>query len=204
MTIEGIEGAGKTTMARRIGDWFNHLHRPSLCAREPGSTPTGEAIRSLLLSPGIALSPESEMLLFEAARLQLMDDLLLPALEQYYAVILDRFIDSTLAYQGYGRGVDLNWIAALNQFASRGRKPDVTLLLDVDPKIGLDRARTFSQANGQVDRFEAETIEFMQRVREGFLQIAGNEPSRFVTIAVKDTIEETWGDILKILEKRFL
>lgn len=199
ITIEGIEGAGKSTIAKRLVEWLESQGKQCLHTREPGGTLAGEKIREILLNPQIHLSPETELMLFEAARRQIMEEQILPALDEGKTVVLDRFYDSTTAYQGYGRGLDLHWIETLNMFACLGKKPDLTILLDIDVQTGLQRAKTVS---GVEDRFESEKVEFMQRIREGFLDIAGKEPSRFKVICVDHNIDEIWRQVKEFLENR--
>lgn len=199
ITIEGIEGAGKSTIAKRLIEWLESQGRECVQTREPGGTRAGEKIREILLNPEIKLTSESELLLFEAARRQIMEELILPALEEGKTVVLDRFYDSTTAYQGYGRGLDLDWIEKLNMFACHNRKPDITILLDIGVHIGLQRAKKVS---GTQDRFESEKVEFMERVRQGFLTIAKNEPQRFICINVDHEIEEIWNQLSHNLKDR--
>lgn len=199
ITIEGIEGAGKSTIAKRVIEWLESQGRECLHTREPGGTQAGEKIREILLNPDIKLTPESELLLFEAARRQIMEELILPALEDDKTVVLDRFYDSTTAYQGYGRGLDLDWIETLNMQACQNRKPDITILLDIDVQTGLQRAKKVS---GSEDRFESEKIEFMEKVRQGFLTIAEKEPQRFISIHVEYDIEEIWNQLSQKLKDR--
>jgi len=179
ITLEGIEGAGKSTVCTAIANWFEQQGINHLCTREPGGTPGSEAIRNVLLGSDVPLCPEAELLLMQAARAQLMREVILPALDNGQTVLLDRHCDSTLAYQGYGRGIPIEAIHPLNRFATEGRAPDLTLLLDIDVKTGLERSRKVSVTP---DRFESETIDFMQRVRDGFLSLADEEPARFVVL----------------------
>lgn len=200
VTIEGIEGAGKTTLARRLAEWLEARGAACRLAREPGGTRAGEMIRSILLDRSAPLAPEGELMLFEAARLQIMDEIVLPALNSGQWVILDRFCDSTTAYQGYGRGLDLDWIRSMNQRACRGRMPDVTLLLDIGPEEGLRRARSAAEAGAPPDRFETETRDFMERVREGLLELARNAPGRFRIIEASKPEEAVWREAVAALE----
>lgn len=197
ITIEGIEGAGKSTIAKRLIEWLESQGRECLHTREPGGTQAGEKIREILLNPQIKLAPETELLLFEAARRQIMEEQILPALHEGKTVVLDRFFDSTTAYQGYGRGLDLDWIEKLNMFACHGRKPDITILLDIDVQTGLQRARKVS---GKDDRFESEKVDFMESVRDGLLKIANKEPKRFIVINVDRNIDEIWNQLVQLLK----
>lgn len=200
ITIEGIEGAGKSTIAKRLIEWLESQGREYLQTREPGGTQAGEKIREILLNPDIKLTAESELLLFEAARRQIMEEQILPALDEGKTVVLDRFYDSTTAYQGYGRGLDLEWIETLNMHACHNRKPDITILLDIDVHVGLQRA---IKVSGTQDRFESEKVEFMEKVRQGFLTIAEKEPNRFICINVEHEIEVIWTQLSQKLLDRF-
>lgn len=202
LTLEGIEGSGKSTVGKSIAEWLQEKNRPCVFTREPGGTPVGESIRNWLLNAAVALTPETELFLFEAARAQLMRETILPALAGGKTVISDRFIDSTTAYQGYGRGLDLELIRRLNPTACYGRMPDLTLLLDVEVAVGLERARRVGLPDGNRDRFESESHEFMQKVRQGFLRIAALEPSRVVVVPVVGNADVVWREVKKILEQR--
>lgn len=201
ITVEGIEGAGKTTIAERLETWLQGRGHATFRAREPGGTPVGEALRGLILDAGHPLGVEAELLLIEAARAQLMDEVVLPRLEQGQTVILDRHIDSTTAYQGYGRGLDLDLIARLNHFATRGRRPDRTILLDVDAAVGLARARDSKPGAAYQDRFETEELAFMERVRQGFLTLARQEPARFLVVNAEREVEAVWRIVCTGMER---
>ncbi len=185
ITFEGPEGSGKSTHLRRLAQRLKTLGLPVLTTREPGGTPTGEAIRALLQHDGAGEAPvdRAEVLLFCASRAQLVERVIAPALEQGTWVLCDRFSDSTLAYQGYGRGFDLDTLGALNAFATGGCKPDLTLLLDVGAAAGLQRvaARNAARAAG-ADRIEREAQTFHERLRHGFLDLARAEPARYRVI----------------------
>ncbi|HOL93297.1 MAG TPA: dTMP kinase [bacterium] len=195
ITVEGIEGSGKTTIAERLEAWLRSRGHTTFLAREPGGTAVGEALRKLILDARHPLCVESELLLIEAARAQLMDEVVLPRLDQGQTVILDRHIDSTTAYQGYGRGLDLDWIARLNHFATRGRRPDRTLLLDVDAAVGLSRARGRNLDVPYADRFETEERAFMERVRQGFLTLARQDPARVHAVDAARDVDAVWGEV---------
>ena len=180
MTLEGPEGAGKTTHAARLRDAFAEAGIDVRLVREPGGTPVGEAVRALLLrarGSDAPMSPRADALLFNAARAQLVDEAIRPALEAGTTVICTRFADSTLAYQGYGMGILLDDLQALQEFATGGLSPDLTVLLDLPVEIGLGRKR------GDETRFESDfDLAFHRRVRDGFLAIAAAEPDRFATL----------------------
>jgi len=181
ITLEGIEGAGKSTVALAIADTLRARGLRVRLTREPGGTPLAERLRQLVLERGEeSLSAEAETLLMFAARAIHLDNLVRPALERGEWVICDRFTDATQAYQGGGRGVDAVLIEQLALSVHRGLEPDLTLLLDVPVTIGLNRARSRRQSNGEVvtDRFESETVQFFERVSKSYLEIARREPQR--------------------------
>jgi dTMP kinase len=185
ITLEGPEGAGKTTMARRLYEALRG-RVPVRLAREPGGTPIGEAIRRLLLDEAHrGMRPETEALLFAASRAQYVAEVVRPALAGGVCMLSERYVDASLAYQGYGRGLPLAVIRQVNELATGGLLPDLTLLLDIDPAVGLARARNAGGkegAPGRGDRLEQEALAFHERVREGFLRLAREEPARFVVI----------------------
>lgn len=203
ITIEGIEGAGKSTLAQRLEAWFTRRGRQCLRTREPGGVPTAERMRDLLLHDKLNLTPEAELFIIETARVQLLHELILPALEQGQTVILDRHTDSTLAYQGYGRGLDLDHLRQINQVATRGRVPDWTLLLDLDAQTGLSRARRDQAKAENPDRFESEAVSFMESVRQGFLALAKGEPQRISVFNALDDLETIWANIQQAVEVRY-
>jgi dTMP kinase len=175
ISIEGGEGAGKSTVIAAIRDVLVAHGFEVVLTREPGGTPAGEAIRQLLLDPAFKLAAESELLLMFAARAQLVRELIRPALERGAIVVSDRFTDASFAYQGGGRGLDMGRIAELERWAA-GRKPDLTFLLDVGVSEGLARARS---RGGEPDRIEREREDFFERVRAVYLARAAVEPARF-------------------------
>ncbi|MGH8211160.1 MAG: dTMP kinase, partial [Steroidobacteraceae bacterium] len=177
ITLEGIEGAGKSTVARIVCDWLAARSVPVRLTREPGGTPLAERVRQVVLEHGDErLSPVTETLLMFAARGIHLENLIRPALERGEWIVCDRFTDATRAYQGSGRGVDPVWIEGLAAAVHGGLQPDCTLLLDLPPATGLARAR---QRSGlAVDRFEAQTEGFFAKVRAGYLELARREPHR--------------------------
>ncbi len=171
VVLEGVEGAGKTTQVRRLGAWLEALGRPHLLTREPGGTPVGEAIREVVLGRvELDVPPESELLLILAARAAFVRDVVRPALERGEVVVADRFEASTFAYQGYGRGLDMKAVRAMNAFATGGLAPDALLVLDVPVDEGMERQRREGKA---ADRMEREGAPFLGRVAEGYRHIAG-------------------------------
>lgn len=177
VTVEGGEGVGKSTQARRLADALRASGRVVVETREPGGTPVGDRVRALLLDPASEMTARTEALLYEASRAQLTETVIAPALERGDIVVCDRFIDSTTAYQAYGRRVDLEGIRTLNLLATGGIRPDVTVLLTLELEESLRRA-----THGGADRMERESLEFHSRVHDGFLKIAATEPARFVMV----------------------
>ncbi len=186
ITFEGVEGSGKSTQLRRLAEFLRGTGQQVVETREPGGTILGEAIRAVLLSArNREMAPETELFLYLASRAQLTREVIIPALREGVIVLCDRFADATTVYQGYGRGLDLHLIAAMNRCAIEGLVPDLTFLLDLDPVEGLSRVRERRQTSlldPPLDRLEAEAIEFHDRVRKGYLALAKAEPHRFRVI----------------------
>lgn len=197
ITIEGVEGAGKTTQLRLLAGWLRARGCRVRETAEPDGTRLGEAIRGLFVSTP-DLDPLTEALLFAAARRQHVVEVIRPALAAGEIVLSDRFADATVAYQGYGRGLSLASIEALNQFATEGLRPDLTLLLDLDAATGL--ARLGGRA---LDPFEALGLDFHERVRKGYLELATREPDRVVVVDADRRAEEVQVAIREAVE-RFL
>jgi dTMP kinase len=186
ITLEGGEGAGKSTSRNFIVSLLEDYQVPFIQTREPGGTPIGEALRGLLLSKeGTAPSVTTELLMVFAARAQHLHEVIEPALRDGKWVLCDRFTDATYAYQGYGRGFDLREIEALEALVQRGRHPDLTLLFDIDPQLGMARARQ----RAELDRFEEEELAFFEKVREGYLSRAECD-SRFNIIDASRSITD--------------
>lgn len=183
ITFEGPEGAGKSTQAARLRAFLLENGVEVVSAREPGGTKVGEAIRGVLQynEAGEPPVPEAEVLLFEASRAQLVRQVFLPALERGAWVVSDRFADSTSAYQGYGRGFGVATLGEINRFATGGRMPDMTFLLDLDVAEGMRRVASRAE-KVRYDRIEAEELAFHEKVRAGYLELAKAEPGRFRVI----------------------
>lgn len=197
ITLEGVEGSGKTTQAARLGDALRARNRHAIVTHEPGGTRAGEAIRSIFLDPAVSLDVAAELLLVLADRAQHVREKLRPAVAAGAIVISDRYSDSTVAYQGHGRGFDLRLLADLNRLASDGMKPDLTIVLDVAVETGLERTRARVKGATRVpDRFEGQDNEFHRRVRQGFLAIARAEPDRVIVIDAARPVETVGGEIL--------
>lgn len=200
ITLEGPEGSGKTTQARVLHQHFRERGRAAMLVREPGGTPLGDKLRDILMfGNDLGISPRAELLLFIAARAQLVDQVIRPHLETGETVICDRYADSTLAYQGYGRALSIPEIKAINHFATGGLVPDLTLILDIPPEIGLARNQKGEPA---VDRFEQESLEFHRRVRKGYLEVAKAEPNRCIVIDATRPAEQVWETIREAVERK--
>lgn len=203
ITFEGPEGSGKTTQAKRLIARLEQKGCEVVYTREPGGTPTGEAIRDILQhnKAGEPISPNAEVLLFAASRAQLVSRVILPALERGAWVVCDRFADSTTAYQGYGRGFEVEQMIALNQFAIDGAVPDVTILLDVDLDEGFRRIGERHQVkNRPLDRIESEARAFHEKVRKGYLELARRWPERFRLVDGMRDADAVSGDVWRILQ----
>lgn len=198
ITFEGPEGSGKSTQIRLLSERLSASGIKVCCTREPGGTATGEAIRNLLQHDAAhePMSERAELLLFTASRAQLMSQVILPSLERGTWVLCDRFIDSTMAYQGYARGMDIGTLDGVNDFAIFSRKPDLTILLDLEIERGFERlAERYADGGEAADRFEREAREFHRRVREGYHKLAEREPRRFRVINTDRPIEVVAEDI---------
>jgi len=183
ITFEGGEGCGKSTQAGALWKKLHQKNIPATLTHEPGGTALGNEIRKLLKrkpcperSEGTPISPQAELLLFAACRVQLLAEVIRPALEEGKVVVCDRFAHSTLVYQGYGRGLDLTVVEMVNNLATQNLKPDLAILLDISPEQGLARKRSLK------DRFELEDLSFHRRVREGYLKMAATDPERWLVI----------------------
>jgi dTMP kinase len=201
VSFEGIEGCGKTTQIGLLSGYLDKRDIPYLITREPGGTAVGEGIRKILLhSETIHLTVASELLLFYASRSQNILEKIQPALERNEMVICDRFYHASMAYQGYGRGIPLDFINKLTDLVCDRFRPDLTILLDIDPETGLARAR--ARNNKRVEdegRFEMEDVEFYTRVRNGYLDLASHDP-RIHIVPADQPIEKVHSDILSVLD----
>ncbi len=180
ITLEGPDGSGKTTQAQLLAEWLRQEGYDVVLTREPGGSEIGEQIRAVLHDPrNTGMDARAEILLYSASRAQHVAQLIRPALAIGKIVISDRYADSTLAYQGYGRGLDLGMLRVITAFATGGLTPDLTICLDIAPQAGLQRRRS---GQGEWNRLDAEALEFHRRVRAGYLELAGQEPTRWVVI----------------------
>jgi dTMP kinase len=198
ITLEGPDGAGKTTQAGLLAARLREGGRDVLAIREPGGTAVGEHIRALLIDPHHSeIVPRAEMLLFAASRAQLIAEVVEPALARGRIVVCERYVDASLAYQGVGRGLGVDLVRSVNDAATGGLRPDLTLLLDLDPETGLRRARAAAGREGfdGGDRMERETAAFHAHVREGFLALARKEPQRIRVVDARRTVTDVQQEI---------
>lgn len=202
ITVEGVEGAGKSTLMNLLAREFERRGVPFVRTREPGGCGLGANLRPLLLDVSSSLDGRAELFLFLADRAQHVADTIRPALERGAWVLCDRYADSTVAYQGYGRGMDVEVLQSLNDYATGGLWPDRTLLLDLSVKTGLERALARNGREGlskSEGRFEAEELAFHQRIRKGFLERAARWPERFRVLDALRSPEDLLADALKAL-----
>jgi dTMP kinase len=202
ITFEGSEGCGKSTQVQRLAIRLDQAEIPHLLTREPGGTPIGESIRELLqFAPhGFAMTPETELLLFEASRSQLVREVIKPALEGGACVISDRFCDSTTAYQGVARKLDPEMVERLNAFAVGDCRPDLTFVLDVDAATAQSRMQKSAR---RPDRMEQQPAEFYEKVREAYRQLASREPDRIVLLDGARPADQIESEIWQLLISRF-
>jgi dTMP kinase len=205
ITFEGIEGSGKTTQISLLADYLVAAGRSVRLTREPGGTPIGDQVRKILLDPAnAALDPRAELLLYAAGRAQHLAEFIRPALEGGAIVLCDRFSDATYAYQGHGRGLDLELIGDLDRLVTGGMRPDLTILLDIDASKGLARARGRNSRHGlgAEARFENEHLPFHERVRRGYLELARREPGRFRVVDASRQPEAVHREVRQLVEER--
>ncbi len=200
LAVEGPEGAGKSSQVTRLAQRLSEQGFDHLVTREPGGSPAGERVRQLLLDPELELEPLSELLLYAAARAQHVAELIAPALDAGRLVLTDRFGAATVAYQGYGRELDLAFVKDLTERVTRGLRPDLTILLDVPAEVGLERV----VSRGETDRLERADLTFHRRVRTGFLAQANEDPERWrVLDARRDEVavaEDVWQAVSPLLQ----
>jgi dTMP kinase len=207
ISFEGGDGSGKTTQIKLLQAYLVALGKSCVSTREPGGTTLGKMIRQVLLEVGKEeISSPTELFLYLADRAQHVQEVIEPALKNGKIVLCDRFTDSTLAYQGYGRGVDLEMLRRLNQIASRGITPDLTFLMDCPVDIGLSRtAQRVSEqksSQGREDRFEREKLEFHERVRNGFLKLAQADPKRIYRLDASRPVREVHEQVKKVVDHK--
>ncbi|MDD4981011.1 MAG: dTMP kinase [Candidatus Omnitrophica bacterium] len=196
ITFEGSEGSGKSTQSKLLSQYLKRKGFRIVYLREPGGTKVSEKIRKILLDhKNDSMTPMAEMLLYMAARAQVVNEIIAPALKEGKIVICDRFLDSTLAYQGYGLGIDIKLIKCVGEFATSGIKPDLTIFMDLGVKQGL-KHREFSK-----DRIERRPLLYHARVRRGYLQLAHSEPKRIKIVKVKKDKNNTQSEIRELVDK---
>jgi dTMP kinase len=202
ITLEGIDFSGKTTQARKLASYLRENGYGVLLIREPGGNRISEKIRKILLSEKNAgMSELAELLLYEASRAQLTQKMILPALREGKVVVCDRYYDSTLAYQGYGRGLDKKIITYLNHIATLGLSPDLTILIDVPVKVSLQRK---VKNKRKEDRLEKERIEFHKKIREGYLKIARQNKTRIKVVDGTGDVFATWQKVKRVVDSCWL
>lgn len=205
ITFEGVEGCGKTTQIKKLSELLSARGIHTHLTREPGGCPIADKIRAILLdAENRALAPLSELMLYAAARAQHVSEVIIPALSSGKVVLCDRFCDATTAYQSFGRGIDRGVIDTLNSHACQGVSPDLTVLFDCDPAIGLDRARRRIEASSgpREERFELEALAFHQRVRAGYLQLAAENPDRFLIMNGAESIDDIFSALSALILTR--
>lgn len=196
LTVEGVDGSGKSTQIRRLRTYLKRHHLKVTFVREPGGTALSERVRRLLLTPGdTPVTPPSELFLYLAARSQVFAEVIGPALDRGEVVLCDRFTDSTLAYQGYGRGLPVDWLRRLNDLCTGSRRPDLTLFLDVPAAVSAERR------GRRPDRIEREKARFFARVRNGYHEIALQEPRRMVRIDARGSRELVFERIRLVIQR---
>ncbi|MNB99727.1 Thymidylate kinase [compost metagenome] len=203
ITLEGGDGAGKTTVLGRVAAYLQNHSMPYIITREPGGIEIAEKIRSIILDPAhTAMDARTEALLYAAARSQHLAEVVEPALQQGLTVLCDRFVDSSLVYQGHARGLGIEQVRNINEFATGGRKPDLTFYLDVDPEVGLSRIA--ANQDREVNRLDLEKLDFHQKVREGYQLVVQSDPERVVVLDANRPIHMVEQDIVRTLKERIL
>jgi len=209
ITIEGGEGAGKSTLMARLGDYIRSKGHQVVMTREPGGSRLGELIRGIILThdPEVRIGSLAELLLFLTARAQHIEELILPALQEGKIVLCDRFNDSTIAYQAAARGLDLKMVYNLCKIVCGPVEPQLTLFLDVNPEVGLHRTRQLEKTNssaGRLDRIEAEEIHFHEKVRQAFLSLAKREPLRIYRIDANNEQKKVVQEAIRAVDELIL
>lgn len=202
ITFEGIEGSGKSTQIRHLLEYLRGKGVDVMVTREPGGTPAGERVRSILLDPAMkGMHPRAELFLYAAARIQHIEEVIQPAIAEGKVVICDRFVDATVAYQGHGRGIPLGEVKVVNSLAALDLKPELTFLLDLPVETGLGRARqrNAADASSATSRFEEEDLPFHTRVRDGYKAIAAADRARVRIIPADQSVERVARQIQKIV-----
>lgn len=205
ITIEGGDGAGKSSQISMLQEWLTSQNITALTTREPGGTEGAEAIRTMVLTgKDEKWDDVTEALLFFAARRDHLQKLIWPTLDKGQWVISDRFVHSSYAYQGYGRGMEMDILKTLYKIVANGFKPDLTIVLDIDPEIGLARTGGRHGQAAKENRFEGVDLSFHQKLRNGFLEMASQDPEHFAVISAQQSIEDVHQDIIKTIQSRLL
>ncbi|EEL52594.1 MULTISPECIES: dTMP kinase [Bacillus cereus group] len=203
VTIEGPEGSGKSTLITKLLPYFEKKEQKVIATREPGGIAISEEIREILhKQEHTMMEARTEALLYAAARRQHLVEKVMPALERNYLVLCDRFIDSSLAYQGYARGLGVDKVYEINRFATEDCMPNLTIYLDIEPEVGL--ARIEKDANREVNRLDMESIKFHKRVREGYLQLVDRFANRIVVVNADQPMEEIMEEVIQLIEDKLL
>lgn len=201
ITFEGPEGAGKTTIIKRVEEEFNRRNIPFICTREPGGIEIAEQIRSVILNPeNTKMDGRTEALLYAAARRQHLAEKVIPALEEGKVVLCDRFIDSSLAYQGFARELGIEEVYSINKFATEGHMPDLTIYFDLSPEVGLSRID--DNTNREKNRLDLEKIDFHKKVQEGYRRVNEMFPDRIVKVDAEQPVDRVYQDVISILEEK--
>lgn len=199
ITLEGPEGSGKTSQLPKLADYLRQAGFDVLTTREPGGTSISEQIRTVLHNlENKEMNPRTEILLFQASRAQLVEEVIRPHLDRGGIVLSDRYADSTLAYQGFGHQIEIESLRVLVNFATGGLKPDLTILLDVDVEVGLRR----KELKGEWNRLDAYNLEFHQRVRSGYLHLVQSEPDRWVVIDASQSPSQVQNELRRVVAER--
>lgn len=203
ITLEGPEGSGKSTQLTLVAEWLRSWQIPLVVTREPGGTEIGNQIRQVLMATSnLGMTAETEFLLFSASRAQLVQEVIRPSLAEGKVVLCDRYFDSSLAYQGYGRGLNLEYLRFITRFATEGIYPDLTLFLDIDVEQGLWRRRRATQTEGaEWTRLDAQTVAFHERVRQGYHALARETPTRWHIIDADQPAEEVQAELRAVLKE---
>lgn len=200
ISFEGLDGSGKTTQYQRFVEFLKQQGYPVTCVREPGGTAIGDQIRDVLHSlNNAAMHPHTELLLFVASRAQLVAEVIRPRLAAGDIVLSDRYADSTLAYQGYGRGLDLTQLRQIIDFATDGLRPDLTVYLDIDPTAGLARRQAGADKGEEWNRLDALALEFHQRVHQGYQALIAAEPKRWIVVDALGSVEDVHQRLIQSL-----
>ena len=201
ITLEGPEGSGKTSAIKLVREALEKLGHEIIMTREPGGTPISEQIRNVILDKdNTAMDPRTEALLYAASRRQHLVEKIWPALKEGKIVFCDRYLDSSLSYQGYARGLGIDDILKVNEYATEGTYPDITFLFDIDPELGLERIN--KNKDREVNRLDVEKLSFHQKVREGYLILSKRFPDRYIVIDASKPLEEVSSNVLKEILNR--